>query len=40
MLLDANDCQLVLVDYQARLMPAIAHGEQVLERARRLVALA
>lgn len=40
MLLDASDCQLVLVDYQARLMPAIEQGEEVLERARRLVALA
>lgn len=40
MLLDASDCQLVLVDYQSRLMPAIEHGDQVLDRARRLVALA
>ncbi|MFN3829299.1 MAG: isochorismatase family protein [Tepidimonas ignava] len=40
MLLDASDCQLVLVDYQARLMPAIAHGDEVLDRANRLAALA
>jgi len=33
MLLEADDCQLVLVDYQARLMPAILHGEEVLQRA-------
>eukprot|EP01035_Chromulina_nebulosa_P069000 gene69000-biopygen50781 len=29
MLLDADDSQLVLVDYQARLMPAIFEGDQV-----------
>lgn len=40
MLLDASDCQLVLVDYQARLMPAIEQAEEVLERARHLAALA
>lgn len=40
MLLDANDCQLVLVDYQARLMPAIARGNEVLQRAELLAALA
>ncbi|HEX5805574.1 MAG TPA: isochorismatase family protein [Macromonas sp.] len=33
MLLDAEDCQLVLVDYQARLMPVIHQGEEVLQRA-------
>jgi nicotinamidase-related amidase len=36
MLLDADDCQLVLVDYQARLMPAIHEGEAVLRNAARL----
>ncbi|MFN3611864.1 isochorismatase family protein [Tepidimonas sp.] len=40
MLLDANDCQLVLVDYQARLMPAIARGDEVLQRAELLAGLA
>ena len=40
MLLDASDCQLVLVDYQARLMPAIAHGDEVLRRAELLANLA
>lgn len=40
MLLDADDCQLVLVDYQARLMPVIAHGEEVLARARLLAQVA
>ncbi|MDM7456359.1 MAG: isochorismatase family protein [Tepidimonas sp.] len=40
MLLDANDCQLVLVDYQARLMPAIARGGEVLQRAELLAGLA
>lgn len=33
MLLDASDSQLVLVDYQARLMPAIFEGERVLANA-------
>ena len=33
MLLDADECQLVLVDYQTRLMPAIADGTQVLANA-------
>lgn len=33
MLLDVDDSQLVLVDYQGKLMPAIEQGEQVLERA-------
>lgn len=40
MLLDASDCQLVLVDYQARLMPAIAQGDEVLRRAELLATLA
>lgn len=33
MLLEADDCQLVLVDYQARLMPAVHQGTEVLQRA-------
>jgi nicotinamidase-related amidase len=36
MLLDASQSQLVLVDYQARLMPAIFEGEAVVEIAVRL----
>ena len=40
MLLQADDCQLVLVDYQARLMPAIQDGAAVLANARRLAQLA
>ena len=40
MLLDADDCQLVLIDYQSRLMPAIADGAGVLANARRLAELA
>lgn len=36
MLLDALESQLVLVDYQERLMPAIADGPAVLANARRL----
>jgi nicotinamidase-related amidase len=40
MLLDAEDSQLVLVDYQARLMPAIHEGNLVLANALRLVRLA
>jgi nicotinamidase-related amidase len=36
MLLDADECQLVLVDYQARLMPAIHEGQAVLRNAVRL----
>lgn len=40
MLLDVSDCQLVLVDYQPRLMPAIAEGEQVLARAQLLARMA
>jgi len=40
MLLDADECQLVLVDYQTRLMPAIADGAAVLANAVRLARLA
>ena len=40
MLLQADDCQLVLVDFQARLMPAIHEGAAVLANARRLAQLA
>ena len=36
MLLDADESQLVLVDYQARLMPAIHDGSAVLANARLL----
>lgn len=36
MLLDADDSQLLLVDFQARLMPAIFDVESVLGNARRL----
>lgn len=40
MLIEQEDTQLVLVDYQARLMPAILDGEGVLANARRLAQLA
>ena len=40
MLLQADDCQLVLVDFQARRMPAIHAGVAVLANARRLAQLA
>jgi nicotinamidase-related amidase len=40
MLLDPDDCQLVLVDYQARLMPAIHEGGPVLHNAVRLARVA
>ncbi|MDQ7954679.1 MAG: isochorismatase family protein [Rhodocyclaceae bacterium] len=40
MLLDASQSQLVLVDYQARLMPAIFESEAVLRNATRLAQLA
>ncbi len=36
MLLDLTECQLVLVDYQEKLMPAMAGGEAVLANAMRL----
>lgn len=36
MLMDVQRCQLVLVDYQARLMPVIFDGTQVLANAMRL----
>jgi nicotinamidase-related amidase len=36
MLLNANECQLVLVDYQERLMPVIHEAQAVLANARRL----
>ena len=40
MLLDADDCQLVLVDYQTRLMPAILEQERVMANAVRLAKMA
>ncbi len=40
MLLDASDSQLLLVDYQARLMPAIFEGPLVLANALRLARMA
>ncbi len=40
MLLDATESQLVLVDYQERLMPAIFEGPAVLANARRLAEIA
>ena len=40
MLLEAEECQLVLVDYQTRLMPAIADGPAVLANAVRLARMA
>ncbi|MFT4241131.1 MAG: isochorismatase family protein [Acidovorax sp.] len=40
MLLDATESQLVLVDYQERLMPAIHDGPAVLANARRLAQVA
>ena len=40
MLLDADDCQLVLIDYQTRLMPAIFEHERVLANAVRLAKMA
>jgi nicotinamidase-related amidase len=40
MLLDAEDSQLVLVDYQARLMPAIHEADLVLANAVRLARIA
>lgn len=40
MLLNASQSQLVLVDYQARLMPAIQDAESVLKNARLLARMA
>ena len=40
MLLDADDCQLVLVDYQIHLMPVIFEQERVLANAVRLAKMA
>lgn len=40
MLLDADDCQLVLVDYQTRLMPVIFESELVIANATRLARMA
>ena len=40
MLLDADDCQLVLIDYQARLMPAIHDAHAEVANARRLAQMA
>ena len=40
MLLDASQSQLVLIDYQARLMPAIFEAEAVFRNATRLAQLA
>jgi len=40
MLLDADDCQLVLVDYQTRLMPVIFEQELVVANAVRLARMA
>ncbi len=40
MLLDPQDCQLVLVDYQQRLMPAIADSAGVIANAQRLARIA
>lgn len=33
MLLDADECQLLLVDYQPRLLPALHQGDEALSRA-------
>ena len=40
MLLDADDCQLVLVDYQTRLMPVIFENQEVIANAVRLARMA
>ena len=40
MLLEAEESQLVLVDYQHKLMPAIHEGERVLANAIRLARVA
>jgi nicotinamidase-related amidase len=40
MTLEAAECQLILIDHQERLMPAIANGQAVLARARLLAEVA
>jgi nicotinamidase-related amidase len=40
MLLDVDECQLLLVDYQSKLMPSIHEGEAVLRNALRLARMA
>ncbi len=40
MLLDAQECQLVLVDFQTKLMPAMAGGAEVIANAVRLAKVA
>lgn len=40
MLLDADECQLLLVDYQPRLLPVLHQGEEALARALLLVKVA
>lgn len=40
MLLDADQSQLLLIDYQPRLMPAIHEGEAILANAQRLAQMA
>jgi nicotinamidase-related amidase len=40
MLLDADDCQMLLIDYQTRLMPAMFEGDRVLANAVTLARLA
>ena len=40
MLLDPDDCQLVLVDYQTRLMPVIFENERIIANAVRLARMA
>ena len=40
MLLDADQSQLILVDYQTRLMPAIQGGAEVLANATKLARMA
>ena len=40
MLLDADDCQLILVDFQTKLMPVIFENERVIANAVRLARMA
>ena len=40
MLLEADDCQLVLVDYQLRLLPAVFESDLVSANAVRLAQMA